>query len=99
MNNNRIWSQIISKLFQFSSVLKHPCMSIYIGVGQILPILKKKLLNCSKNIFESSKYLVLSCQPRVTVTSCFVFKVIRDLESIDHHLCINPIHRIGLIHK
>ena len=33
---------------------------------------------------------VLSCQPRVTKTSCFVYKVIRDLESIDH-LCINPI--------
>ena len=28
----------------------------------------------------------------------FCYKVIRDLESIDH-LCINPIHRIGLIHK
>ena len=38
----------------------------------------------------------LSCQPRVRVRSCFVNKVIRDLESIDH-LCINPIHRIGLI--
>ena len=36
---------------------------------------------------------LLSCQPRVAVTSCFVYKVIRDLESIDH-LCINPIHRI-----
>ena len=34
---------------------------------------------------------LLSCQPRVTVMSCFVYKVIRDLESIDH-LCINPIH-------
>ena len=33
---------------------------------------------------------VLYCQPRVTVTSCFVYKVIRDLESIDY-LCINPI--------
>ena len=32
------------------------------------------------------------------MTSCFVYKVIRDLESIDH-LCINPILRIGLIHK
>ena len=32
------------------------------------------------------------------MTSCFVYKVIRGLESIDH-LCINPIHRIGLIHK
>ena len=30
------------------------------------------------------------------MTPCFVYKVIRDLESIDH-LCINPIHRIGLI--
>ena len=28
----------------------------------------------------------------------FCFKAIRDLESIDH-LFINPIHRIGLIHK
>ena len=41
---------------------------------------------------------VLSCQPRVTVTSCLVYKVIRDLESIDH-LCINPIRMIGFIHK
>ena len=28
----------------------------------------------------------------------FVYEVIRDLESIDH-LCINPIHGIGLIHR
>ena len=28
----------------------------------------------------------------------FVYKVIRDLELIDH-LCINPINWIGLIHK
>ena len=33
-------------------------------------------------------YKLLSCQPRMTVTSCFVYKIIRDLESIDH-LCIN----------
>ena len=39
-----------------------------------------------------------SCQPRVTVTSCFVYKTIRDLKSIEH-LCINPIRRIGLIHE
>ena len=32
------------------------------------------------------------------MTSCFVYKVIRDLYSIDH-LCINPILRLGLIHK
>ena len=42
--------------------------------------------------------IVLSCQPRVTVTSCFVYKVIRNLELIDHG-CINPIRRLGLIHK
>ena len=41
---------------------------------------------------------LLSCQPRVTVTSCFVYKVIRDLYPIDH-MCINPIRRIGSIHK
>ena len=34
--------------------------------------------------------ILLSYQPSVTVTSCFVYKVIRDLESTDH-LCINPI--------
>ena len=28
----------------------------------------------------------------------FVYEVIRVLESIDH-LCINPIHRLGLMHK
>ena len=42
---------------------------------------------------------ILYCQSRVTVTSCFVYKFIRDLiESIDH-LFINPIRMIGLIHK
>ena len=40
---------------------------------------------------------VPSGQPRVTVTSCLVYKVIRDLESIDH-LCINPIHRTCTVH-
>ena len=43
-------------------------------------------------------YYILSCQPGVTVTSCFVCRVIRDLESIGH-LCIDAIHRIGLIHE
>ena len=37
-------------------------------------------------------YMVLACQPRMTVTSCFVYIVIRDLYLIDH-LCINPIHK------
>ena len=39
---------------------------------------------------------ILSCQSRLTVTSCFVYKVIRDLESIDH-LCINHIRRINTL--
>ena len=34
----------------------------------------------------------------MTVTSWLVYKCIRDLESI-YHLCITPIHRIGIIHK
>ena len=42
--------------------------------------------------------MVLSCQPKVTVTSYFVYKAFRDLESIDH-LFINPIRRKGLINK
>ena len=46
----------------------------------------------------SGEAKLLSCQPRVTVTSCFVYKVIRDLEPIDH-LCINPIRMIDLIQK
>ena len=32
------------------------------------------------------------------MTSCLFTKLLGTLESIDH-LCINPIHRIGLIHK
>ena len=48
-------------------------------------------------LFISGNKAVMSCQPRVTVASCFVNKVIMDLSSLDH-LCINPIHRIGLIH-
>ena len=54
-------------------------------------------------LFQCPQYLpyrdiLLSCQPRVTVTICYVHKVIRDLESGDH-LFINPIRMIGLIHK
>ena len=54
--------------------------------------------NKSTPLHDMPDRLLLSCQPRVTVMSYFVNKVIRDLESIDH-LCINPIRRIGLIHK
>ena len=48
--------------------------------------------------FTRTNYELLSCQPRVTVTSRFVYNVTRDIESIDH-LCLNPSRRIGLIHK
>ena len=41
---------------------------------------------------------LLSCKPRVTVSPCFVYKVIRDLESIDY-FCINPIHTQDRINK
>ena len=63
-----------------------------------------RMLNARKSVRVAEDFLfdihvcsriiyVLSCQPRVTVTSCLICKVIRYLESIDH-LCINPIHRI-----
>ena len=51
-----------------------------------------------KDAIKGATLYVLSCQPRLTEASCFVYNVIHDLESIDH-LCFNPIHRIGLIHK
>ena len=65
----------------------------------------KNLKSLTRDIPKTTTFLrdqcyryVLSCQPGVTVTSCFVYKVIRDLESIDR-LSINPMLRIGLIHK
>ena len=49
--------------------------------------------NITKPIsFNEIAFLLLSCQPRVTVTSCFDYKFIRNLASI-YHLCINPILR------
>ena len=57
-----------------------------------------KLLKLTEIADESTYLYILSCQPRVTVTICFVYKVISDLESTDP-LFINPIHRIGLMHK
>ena len=38
-----------------------------------------------------AQIFLLSCHPRVTVTSCFAYKVTRNLKSIDH-LCINHVH-------
>ena len=54
------------------------------------------MTNLDNYIYNSIE--LLSCQPRVTVTPCFIYIDTRDLYSIDH-MCINPIHRIGLIHK
>ena len=51
------------------------------------------LLLVSYNVGFYPNHEPLSYQPSVTVTSCFVYKVIMDLESIDH-LCINPFRRI-----
>ena len=52
---------------------------------------------CSKtfSVLIANFTKLLSCQPRVTVTPCFVYKNIMDLELIDH-LCINPIRRIWI---
>ena len=80
------------------------------SANTILNTIKSFFFKNFKTLYDGSKLFkkltlcfnvnvpVLSCQPRVTVTSLFVYKVIRDLESIDP-LCINPILRIGLIHK
>ena len=84
-------------VFQWEqSDMRHYCLILLL---QMLP--KYSCRRQRRRIFIAkgieSIYL-LSCQSRVTVTSCFVYKVIRDLESIDH-LCINPIRRIGLKHN
>ena len=59
---------------------------------------KAKKYVIGKKEEEEVCFELLSCQPRVTETSCFVYNIIGDLESI-YHLCNNPIRRIGLIHK
>ena len=78
--------------------------------GEIKTLLlrnRREMSNYFKRIMELYVYdcqtlyercLLLSYQPRVTVTTCFVNKVIRALDSIDN-LSINPILWIGLIHK
>ena len=47
---------------------------------------------------RADSYHYCPASQKRAVASCFVYKYFRDLESIDH-LCINPICRIGLIHK
>ena len=48
---------------------------------------KTKLIYDMFHLKTFPNLLVLSCQSRVTVTSSFFHKVIRDIESIDH-LCV-----------
>ena len=66
--------------------------------GKPLPIILYKNIMLSSYLFHPFEIILSYCPASVTVMSWLVFKVIRDLESIDP-LCINPIHRIGLIHK
>ena len=44
------------------------------------------------------RFCVSTVLPAKSDSYVIVYKVMRDLESTDH-LCINPIHRIGLMHK
>ena len=70
-----------------------------LGQNIFLQCFWRTLLKHGDNMIRYLK--ILSYQPRVTVTSFFVYKAIRDLYSIDLS-CINPnypFHRIGLIHK
>ena len=61
--------------------------------NQLADMNKKNTVELVRIQISSFFYpVLLSCQPRVTVTSCFVYKVFRDLKLIDH-LCINPIRR------
>ena len=46
-------------------------------------------VRASSKCLHLQHYLLLSCQLIMTETSCFAYKVIRELESI-YHLCINP---------
>ena len=73
---------------------------VYSADFQVVPTLL--LQNLSSSTSHGFVYYILqnllSCQQGVTVMSCFVYKVIRDLKLIDH-LCINPICRIGLIYN
>ena len=62
--------------------------------------LNEKHFHCShwKHLNETPTCIITVLPAKSDLTSCFVYKVIRDLESIDH-LCINPILQIGLKHK
>ena len=87
--DQNIWlSFLIYKYYQ--SLKRHYLLPVIYNKNPVSKII---------SVVEVIKFQpLLSCQPWVTVTSRFVYKVIRALEWIDH-LCINPILGIGLIHK
>ena len=68
------------------------CMHSYLDEGSNI----FRIFFCVQTLKEADITMNIGnyCPARVTVTSCFVYKVIRDLESVDH-LCINPIRRIS----
>ena len=57
--------------------------------ARISRIFRRKLISVRSMLSGNIKYHLHSCQPRVIVASCFVYKVTMDLSSIDH-VCINP---------
>ena len=60
-----------------------------------------KKVSSAATSFVVSLNTILQCGTALPAKSdsdvMFVYKAIRDLESIDH-VCINPIRRMGLIH-
>ena len=93
-----IWVQTVCKGYQQTTLVGKELSIIW-----DFPFFQEHLFKSGYDELTSNEtnmhmYMVLACQPRMTVTSCFVYIVIRDLYLIDH-LCINPIHKIGLIHK
>ena len=80
------------------------CKSIVTGYKHILfdsasnhlSLLKKGYKNSTSLTFVQSISTVLLAKSDSEVMFCL--QIYQDLESIDY-LCINPIHRIGLIHK
>ena len=77
-------------LLSANSLKVHPHLSCALPRGQFS---FRTYRICILSLFKHAHVVqeLLSCQSLVTVTSCFVYKVIRNLESIDH-VGINPIH-------
>ena len=99
---NRLFVSLVSLIYPLgvscqSSICLHGVMGVYCQPSICYGYTHWKCIR-NRLFTPMMSQLLLSCQPRVTLTSCFVYKVIRDLLSI-YHVCINPIPRKGLIHK